>query len=133
MRKFGGIFTAIAVAGLLVAIAVTPSDAARKHVYARTRAFDGLWSVSIFTRDGPCAPSYRYPARIIDGHVVQAENDFNYEINGAVVRNGGISVTVSSGGQSATGYGRLSRSRGAGWWRAAGGQCSGTWSATRRG
>jgi hypothetical protein len=127
MRKLGSILTALAVAGLLVAIAATPSDAAR-----RTRAFDGVWSVSIFTHDGPCAPSYRYPARIYNGLVVQAENDFSYQISGAVTSNGGISVTVSSGGQSATGYGRMTRTRGAGWWRAAGGQCSGTWNAQRR-
>jgi hypothetical protein len=132
MRKFGGILAAIVVAGLLLGLAPAPSDAAPKHA-SRTRAFDGLWSVSIFTQDGPCSASYRYPARIIDGQVLQAENDFSYQISGVVLGNGGITVTVSSGGQSATGYGRLTRIRGAGWWRAAGGQCSGIWNAIRRG
>ena len=106
MRKHGAILAAIAVAGLLMAGAVTPSAAAHKRA-AASSAFDGLWSVSIFTRAGPCDPSYRYPARIVHGRVMQAENDFSYQISGAVVASGGIAVTVSKGGQSATGYGRL--------------------------
>ena len=132
MRKHGAILAAIAVAGLLMAVAATPSAAARKHV-APSSAFDGLWSVSIFTKAGPCDPSYRYPARIVHGRVVQADNDFSYQISGAVVASGGIAVTVSKGGQSATGYGRLRGLRGGGHWSAAGGQCYGSWSAIRRG
>ena len=104
----------------------------RRRVARPTRAFDGLWSVAIFTRSGPCDPSYRYPARIVAGQVLQADNDFSYQLVGAVYRTGAISVTVSKGGQSATGYGRLYASRGGGLWSAAGGQCSGTWSALRR-
>jgi len=133
MTRLGGAVTAIAVAGLLVAIAATPSDAARKPLRSRTSAYDGLWSVSILTQAGPCDPSYRYPARIIGGQVTQAENDFSYQISGVVVSSGGIIVTVSKGGQNATGSGRLHGSRGGGHWSAAGGQCYGTWSAVRRG
>jgi hypothetical protein len=125
MRKLGGVVTAAAVAAVLVAIAVKPSDAA-------SRAFDGLWSVSIFTRQGPCS-TYRYPARIVGGRVMQAEPDFTYQISGAVNNSGAIVVTVSSGGQSATGRGRLNRTRGVGTWAATGGQCSGAWNAERRG
>jgi hypothetical protein len=132
MRKHGAILAAIAAAGLLMAVAATPSAAAHKHV-AASSAFDGLWSVSIFTKAGPCDPSYRYPARIVHGRVVQAENDFSYQLSGYVVASGGIAVTVSKGGQSATGYGRLRGQRGGGHWSAAGGQCSGSWSAVRRG
>lgn len=131
MRRLGGIMTAIAVAGLVVAFAATPSDAAKRVV--RSRAFDGLWSVSIYTQNGPCSPSYRYPARIVNGQVGQAENDFSYQIAGTVVSSGAIAVTVSSGGQSATGYGRMTPTRGTGWWRTDGGQCSGVWNAIRRG
>jgi hypothetical protein len=124
MRKLGGIVTAAAIAAALVAIAVTPSVAAS--------AFDGLWSVSIFTSQGPCS-TYRYPARIAGGRVTQAEPDFTYQLAGSVNGSGGIVVTVSSGGQSATGRGRLNRTRGTGNWAATGGQCRGTWSAERRG
>ena len=135
MKISGGIVAAVAVAGLLVASAAIPSDAAaRKHaVHARSNAFDGLWSVSIRTQAGPCDPTYRYPARIVHGQVVQAENDFSYQITGAVVTSGAIAVTVSRGGQSATGYGRLHGRSGGGRWSAGSNTCYGTWSAVRRG
>ena len=134
MKTIGGGVTALAVAAVLIATARTPSGAAAtKPVYASTHAFDGLWSVSIVTRQGPCPASYRYPARIVGGRVVQADNDGSYQIAGRVSGSGAIAVRVSSGGQSAVGYGRMSRSQGGGWWRADGGECVGTWSAVRRG
>ena len=135
MRRYGqAAVTAAATvlaAALFAALLVTPSDAAGKAV-ARGGAFDGLWSVLIQTQYGPCDATYRYPARIVGGRVMQAENDYSYQISGAVSGGGGISVVVSKGGQSATGYGRLSGTRGGGTWRADGGQCAGSWSATRR-
>jgi hypothetical protein len=127
MKKLS-VLTAVAMAGMLVA-AATPSEAARR---ARSSAYDGLWSVSIRTQAGPCDPSYRYPARIVGGQIRQADNDFSYQITGVVVGSGGIAVTVSKGGQSATGYGRLHGSSGGGRWSAGGNTCYGTWSAMRR-
>ena len=128
-----GIVTAVAVATLVVPMAETPTQAAPKRAtQARSHAFDGLWSVSILTQAGPCNASYRYPARIVGGQVMQAENSFNYQISGAVVASGAILVTVSQNGQSATGYGRLRDGSGGGRWTAGGNQCSGTWSALRR-
>ncbi len=133
MRIFGGVFTKLALALVLTGLAATPPVPADARVVGRSRAFDGLWSVSIITRAGPCAPSYRYPVRIVGGQVTQAENDFSYQIAGVVTATGQVAVRVASGGQSATGYGRLAGSRGGGWWRADSGQCSGVWSAVRRG
>jgi hypothetical protein len=124
-----GVLTAVAVASVLVMAAVTPSEAAKR---GRSSAYDGLWSVSIRTEAGPCDPSYRYPARIIGGQIRQADNDFSYQISGVVVASGGIAVTVSKSGQSATGYGRLRGSSGGGRWTAGGNACYGTWSAMRR-
>ena len=121
------VLTAVAVA--LVMAAATPSEAAKK---GRSGAYDGLWSVSIRTQAGPCDPSYRYPARIVGGRVTQADTDFSYQISGAVVASGAIAVTVYRMGQSATGYGRLRGSSGAGRWSAAGNTCYGTWNAMRR-
>jgi hypothetical protein len=123
------VLTAIAVTGVFLATAATPSEAAKR---GRSSAYDGLWSVSIRTEAGPCDPSYRYPARIIGGQVRQADNDFSYQISGVVVASGGIAVTVSKSGQSATGYGRLRGSSGGGRWSAGGNACYGTWSAMKR-
>ncbi|HEX3936787.1 MAG TPA: hypothetical protein VHX43_04715 [Xanthobacteraceae bacterium] len=131
MREPGRVITAMAFAGV-AAIAATPSDAAgKKHSYMRSGAYDGLWSVSIRTKAGPCDAAYRYPARIVGGRIVQADSDFSYQISGAVVGSGAIAVTVSKGLGTATGFGRLRGATGYGRWTA-GNQCSGTWSAMRR-
>jgi hypothetical protein len=114
----------------LVLVAAPPTDAATRS--APVRLFDGLWSVSIFTQTGPCAPSYRYPARIFEGQVMPAEATNEYQISGAVVANGTIAVTVASRGQTATGYGRLNRTQGGGYWRTQYGDCTGVWQAVRR-
>jgi hypothetical protein len=122
------VLTAIAVV-LVAAAAATPSEAAKR---GRSGAYDGLWSVSIRTQAGPCDPAYRYPARIVRGQVVQADNDFSYQISGAVVASGGIAVTVSKGGQNATGYGRLHGTTGGGRWSVGANTCYGTWTAMKR-
>ena len=126
-----GIVTAIAIGASVAALPAAPSQAAHKRAVHPSRAFDGLWSVSIYTSYGPCA-TYRYPARIVGGRVAQAVNDFSYQISGAVAASGATAVTVVSGGQYAVGYGRLRGASGAGRWSAGGNLCSGTWSAIRR-
>jgi hypothetical protein len=129
MRMLGRGVTALAVAGLLTALVATSSGAASRA----THAFDGMWSVSIYTQSGPCDPSYRYPARIIGGQIQQADNDFSYQLSGVVISSGAIAVTVTKNGQSATGYGRLRDGKGGGRWSAESVQCYGTWNAVRRG
>lgn len=128
MREPGRVVTAMALAGV-AAIIATPSDAAGKKRHSG--AYDGLWSVSIRTKSGPCDAAYRYPARIVGGRILQADSDFSYQISGAVVGSGAIAVTVSKGLGTATGFGRLRGATGYGRWTA-GNQCSGTWSAMRR-
>jgi len=128
MKRSGGLVLAVTAAALFAAPACA---AERHHARGPAHAYDGLWSVSIHTKTGPCDPSYRYPARIVGGQIVQAVNDYSYQISGSVVSSGAIAVTVSRGLASATGYGRLHGGSGGGRWRA-GDTCSGTWSAMRR-
>ena len=143
MTKLGGTIAAIVSAALIVGIAPMHSASAQqtavvaappdaKPKITLTRAFDGLWSVSIATINGSCPASLRYPALISNGRVGLASGEGGYGISGAVYNTGGIIVTVSQSGQSATGRGRLSRSSGGGKWRTSDGQCSGTWVAQRR-
>ncbi len=146
MTKLGGTIAALASAALIAgiapmssafaqqtaAVAAAPAVPAAKPKITLTRAFDGLWSVSISTVNGSCPASLRYPAQIYNGRVMRAASEFGYEISGAVYNTGGIIVSVSQSGQSATGRGRLTRTHGGGTWRAASGQCSGTWVADRR-
>lgn len=92
--------------------------------------FDGLWSVSIITEKGTCDRGYRYPIRISNGVLANA-GDVAFNITGKVASTGAITVTVSHGSTSASGNGRLAGDIGAGNW--SGAQCSGTWTAERRG
>lgn len=132
MRKFRAILTATAVAGLLIASAVTPSDAARRHAHVRHRGggFDGIWSVVISTAFGSCG-TYRASVQIAGGRVESAGGDF--DVSGSVSGSGATAVRVSSSVGSASGYGRLRGSYGSGRWRSSGGECAGSWSASRRG
>ena len=126
------VVTAIAIGSLVVALCAEPSEA-QKRARVAPRAYDGLWSVSIRTAYGPCDPAYRYPARIVGGRIMQADNDFSYQLSGVVAASGAIAVTVYRSGQSATGYGRLRGGSGAGRWSTGGNTCAGTWTAARRG
>jgi hypothetical protein len=141
MEKLGGTIAAIAIAVSLAGVSSIQPAAAQTVAAAMptqspkitlTRAFDGLWSVAIATVNGACPASLRYPALIANGLVGMANGEFGYQISGAVYNTGGIVVTVSQNGQSATGRGRLSRLRGGGTWMTADRQCSGTWVADRR-
>ena len=101
--------------------------------FAQSR-YDGLWSVLIITEKGTCDRGYRYPLRIARGRVNHADPaSSSFTIRGNVASGGAIRVSVSRGQQSANGTGRLSRSAGAGRWRTTSGQCSGIWTAERRG
>ncbi len=77
---------AIAVAGIAGGVVAAPPSRAETRAADGGTPYDGLWSVSIRTQFGPCDPSYRYPARIVGGQVVQADNDFSYQISGAWCR-----------------------------------------------
>ena len=94
--------------------------------------FDGTWSVLIVTEKGTCDRAYRYPVRISNGAVGYA-GEASFNVTGRVGANGAVTVTVSRGSQSASGSGMLSTSDGSGYWRTASGECSGTWTAERRG
>ena|SRR5215831_18344455 len=124
-RASGAIATTIAIAGTMAAAALLVSTAS-----LAVPRYDGLWSVSIITEKGDCDRGYRYPIRISNGLLANAGNDV-FTISGKVGGTGAITVTVSGGGRSATGSGRLAGNMGTGSW--SGGACSGSWTAERRG
>jgi hypothetical protein len=113
-------------AALLLCLACTTSNAARR---VGGSAYDGTWSVAIYPLRGNCT-SVRVGVRIVGGRVYS--EDQSYQSNGVVSANGVVRVSVAGAGRSASGSGRLSRNSGAGRWRSSGGECSGTWSASRR-
>ena len=128
MKNFLRSIFVVTIAGLLVASASIPSEAARRA--ARARSFDGTWSVVISTVYGDCPRALRYSLLIYGGRVYSEDQSF--QAYGATAPSGAISVTVAQGGQSASGAGRLSGNAGRGRWRTASGQCSGQWTAERR-
>jgi hypothetical protein len=126
MRARSYLTLAAMIAVLLTAIATSPSNAARR---AQMRSsYDGTWSVAIYTLRGDCG-SVRAALRIVGGRVYSG--DSSYQAYGTVGGGGAVRVTLVRGSQSAFGSGRLSNSGGSGRWRTSGGECFGTWSATR--
>ena len=121
--------TAFAALAILASSALPASPA---PMGAAKPNFDGTWSVLIVTEQGTCDRAYRYPVRISNGSVGYA-GEASFNVTGRVGANGAVTVTVSRGSQSASGSGILSSSDGSGYWRTASGECSGTWTAERRG
>ena len=126
MKNLSRLFPLSTLAALLLGFASTPSDAARR---VGGSAYDGTWSVAIYTQRGACG-SIRVAVRIVGGRVYS--EDQSYQAGGGVGANGVVRVSVAGFGRSASGSGRLSRNFGAGRWRSSRGECSGTWSASRR-
>lgn len=123
--RVAGMWAPATIAGAIAAGAIIASTAS----FAVPR-YDGLWSVSIVTEKGDCDRGYRYPVRISNGLLANA-GDSAFTITGRVGGTGAITVTVSAGGRSANGSGRLAGNSGVGSW--SGGECSGSWTAERRG
>jgi hypothetical protein len=115
--------------GALFALVAAAATLANTNSFAQP-PYDGLWSVLVMTQKGDCDPAYRYPIRIANGQLINAGGNA-VTISGQVAPTGAISVTVSAGGKSAIGEGRLAADEGGGSW--AGGACSGLWTAERRG
>jgi hypothetical protein len=115
--------------GVVFAFVTASASFAATSTFA-VPAYDGLWSVSIVTEKGDCDRGYRYPIRISNGVLANAGDVTAIDINGKVQQTGAITVTVSGGGKSATGSGRLAGNIGEGHW--SGGECSGSWTAERR-
>jgi hypothetical protein len=125
MKNLSRLFLAPTLAAVLL-LACIPTNAARRIAGS---PYDGTWSVAIYTLRGNCG-SARVATRIVGGRVYS--DDQSYQAAGGVGADGVVRVAVSGFGRSASGSGRLSRNFGAGSWRSSGGECSGSWSASRR-
>ena len=126
MKSLSRRFLVPTLAALLLGFTSAPTNAAHR---GGGSAYDGTWSVAIYTLRGDCG-SVRVAAQIVGGRVYS--KDESYQSSGAVSANGVIRVRVVSGRLSASGSGRLSNNSGAGRWSSSTGECSGSWSASRR-
>jgi hypothetical protein len=111
-------------------VAPTPFERAAAGI----NAFDGHWSVVIQAQTGGCGSEYRYGVQISNGNIITDAGE-STSVSGRVLPNGAVSVSVSAGGSSAVGQGRLSSTNGSGTWRgqSSGQSCAGVWQAARRG
>jgi hypothetical protein len=116
-----------------VGILASACIAAVPDMASAQRAFDGQWSVLIVTQRGNCDRAYRYGVSIRNGGIYYDGGIVNF--SGRVAGNGAVSVRVTSGSAYAIGSGRLNRNIGNGRWNGRSGvdQCSGYWTAERRG
>jgi hypothetical protein len=119
----------ISLAVLLGATASLPSNAA--SLVRGSSSFEGLWSLVVETTHGSCPAAVRAGVRILGGQVLS--DDPSYKIDGRVAHNGVVQVKVFAAGQIGGAYGHLSGEVGRGLWRTSSGDCSGTWTAERRG
>jgi hypothetical protein len=112
-----GIFLASAIASAAV-LAAAPA-------LAQT-PYDGLWNVTVVTKNGSCEAQTRSTLTITDGKVSAPGAD----VSGSIGREG--LVRVSIGGAYANG--QLSGNSGSGKWNgaSAGVPCSGRWEASRQ-
>jgi hypothetical protein len=95
-------------------------------------AFDGPWSVVVYTLVGQCDPSARFSGQIVNGEISYAYGSL--DVTGHVEANGFTRVHVIYGTAHGEAHGRLTATQGSGTWSGDGpeGRCSGTWSATRK-
>ena len=100
---------------------------------AQGAGYDGTWSVLVITDKGDCDRAYRYPVRIRGGKVGHTDQSSSFNIGGRVGAGGAVKVFVSRGEKRADGTGRLTRAGGGGKWKSSKGECSGRWTAERRG
>ena len=112
--------------------AAAPATAATAPIKTAANS-DGVWSVLIITEKGQCDRGYRFPVRIARGKVGHLNPSSSFNIAGKVSPGGGVIVKISRGQQSASGSGRIGGSSGSGKWKTASGECSGVWTAERRG
>jgi hypothetical protein len=125
MKTLSGLLVAPTLAAVLL-LACTPTNAARR---VSGSPYDRTWSVAIYTQRGACG-SIRVAVRIVGGRMYS--EDQSYQASGTVGANGVVRASVAGAGRSASGSGRLSHNSGAGRWWSSRGECSGSWSASRR-
>jgi hypothetical protein len=125
MKNLSRLLLAPTLAAVLL-LASSPTNAAHR---GGGSAYDGTWSVAIYTQRGVCG-SIRVAVRIVGGRMYS--EDQSYQASGTVGANGVVRASVAGAGRSASGSGRLAQNSGAGRWSSSRGECSGIWSASRR-
>ncbi|MFK5600344.1 heme utilization protein [Methylobacterium sp. HMF5984] len=122
----------ILVVGGAVALLV-PAEAAESKVQVPDK-FDGSWSITAVTKDGPCPASTSYLVQIKDSDASVPGDEI--KVDGGVSQPGTVQATIIKGANRVPIAGTLdAKGSGSGTWHTSGGivSCSGSWSAKRAG
>lgn len=117
----------------LTAITIVSAEAAGGKVQVPDQ-FDGSWTITASTKDGPCAASTSYQVQIKNGDAAIPDPDVT--IDGGVSGSGSVQATITKGSNKVPISGSLDLGgSGSGTWHTSGGlvTCSGSWSAKRVG
>jgi len=111
------------IGSLLIASAFAAS--ASVSAFAQ-QPFDGVWSVTIVTKNGSCEPTASSTLTVTDGKISAA----GAEVSGSIGREGLVRVSING----AYANGQLNGNTGSGKWNgaSAGIPCSGRWEASRQ-
>jgi type 1 fimbria pilin len=117
-NRIGTLFSAFVLATAAAAVAAAPA--------AAQTPYDGLWQVTVVTKNGSCEPSSRSTLTVADGKVSAA----GAAVSGSIGREGLVRVSING----AYANGQLSGNAGSGKWNGASGgiPCSGRWEASRQ-
>jgi ABC-type glycerol-3-phosphate transport system substrate-binding protein len=119
-------------AACLTAGAFLPANAATKKVQVPNQ-FDGSWTITATTAEGPCSASTSYQVQIKDS---DASIPGEVDIDGGVSASGSVQATITQGSNKVPISGSLDpKGSGSGTWRTSGSlvECRGHWSAKRAG
>jgi hypothetical protein len=87
--------------------------------------YDGLWNVTIYTKNGTCDPTLTVPVNIVDGKVSAAQG-----LSGSVNSSGMVRVSINGAQANGTMSGKTASGK---WNGASGGiACSGRWEAAKQ-
>ena len=122
-----------ALTAFLVTALLVPAEGAKKKVQVPDR-YDGSWSITAVTKDGPCPASTSYQVQIKDSDASVPGDEI--DVDGGVSQSGAVQATIIKGANRVPIAGTLdAKGSGSGTWHTTGGivSCSGSWSARRAG
>lgn len=117
----------------MLANVLGPVHAATKKVRIPNQ-YDGSWTISATTDQGPCAANTSYGVQITNRSASIPSDEI--DIEGGVSASGAVQATITKDSNRVAISGQLAvRGTGVGTWRTSGGlvECAGNWSAKRAG
>ncbi len=91
--------------------------------------YDGIWSVSIITKDGSCS-NYRWDITIANGQATEIEGKAGLS-SGDISNGGQVAITIVRDSDTLNATGSAAGASASGTWTSPTLECSGVWDAAR--